>query len=87
MNLLRDPLEQLTDVSGHTFRHTFATRCFEANIPCKTVQMYLGHATLNMTMNLYTKVMPEKKQDDMKLLDDMMERCMSEEKKIIPFIA
>lgn len=87
MNLLRDPLEQLTDVSGHTFRHTFATRCFEADIPCKTVQMYLGHATLNMTMNLYTKVMPEKKQDDMKLLDNMMERCMSEDNKIVPFTA
>ncbi len=45
--------------SAHCFRHTFATRCFEAGIQPKTVQAYLGHATLQMTMDLYTAVMPK----------------------------
>ncbi len=44
---------------AHCFRHTFATRCFEAGIQPKTVQAYLGHATLQMTMDLYTAVMPK----------------------------
>ena len=56
--------------SGHAFRHTFATRCFEAGIPPKTVQTYLGHASLKMTMDLYTSVLEQKKVDDMKLLED-----------------
>lgn len=56
--------------SAHTFRHTFATRCFEAGIPPKTVQSYLGHASLQMTMDLYTSVLDKKKVDDMKLLED-----------------
>ena len=59
--------------SGHCFRHTFATRCFEAGIQPKTVQSYLGHATLQMTMDLYTAVLEKKKQDDIQLLENTLE--------------
>ena len=72
INLTRDSLEQMPRFSGHTFRHTFATRCFEAGISPKTVQTYLGHATLQMTMDLYTSVLEEKKQDDMKLFEQSL---------------
>lgn len=70
VNLMRDPLDAMEKFSGHSFRHTFATRCFEAGIPPKTVQAYLGHASLQMTMDLYTSVLEKKKVDDMKLLED-----------------
>lgn len=70
INYSRDPLEAMEKFSGHCFRHTFATRCFEAGIAPKTVQTYLGHATLQMTMDLYTSVMDKKKADDMQLLED-----------------
>ncbi len=70
INYSRDSLEAMEKFSGHCFRHTFATRCFEAGIPPKTVQTYLGHATLQMTMDLYTSVMDKKKTDDMQLLED-----------------
>ena len=40
----------------HSFRHTFATRCLEAGIPPKVVQTWLGHASIKMTMDLYTHV-------------------------------
>lgn len=70
INLSRDKLEEIEKFSGHSFRHTFATRCFEAGISPKTVQEYLGHATLAMTMDLYTTVMEEKKQEDMALLEE-----------------
>lgn len=46
--------------SGHTFRHTFATRCFEVGVEPKVVQDYLGHASLKMTMDLYTHVTESK---------------------------
>lgn len=72
MNLVRDELDQIDKFSGHSFRHTFATRCFEAGIQPKTVQAFLGHATLAMTMDLYTDVMEEKQQEDMRLLEDYM---------------
>lgn len=69
INLTRDPLDAMEKFSGHCFRHTFATRCFEANIAPKTVQVYLGHASLKMTMDIYTSVMEKKKTDDMKMLE------------------
>ena len=46
----------LEDVSMHTLRHTFATRCIEAGMNPKTLQKILGHSTLEMTMNLYVHV-------------------------------
>lgn len=65
INLCRDELEQFERFSGHCFRHTFATRCFEAGIQPKTVQMYLGHASLKMTMDLYTHVLDDHKHEEM----------------------
>lgn len=56
--------EEFPVFSGHTFRHTFATRCFESGIQPKVVQAYLGHASLKMTMDLYTHVMMEKLSTD-----------------------
>jgi len=40
-------------VKFHGLRHTFATRCIEAGADCKTVSVLLGHASVNMTLNLY----------------------------------
>lgn len=60
INLLRSFDDQFPVFSGHTFRHTFATRCFENGIEAKVVQSYLGHASLKMTMDLYTHVTEEK---------------------------
>lgn len=63
------PPEPLPVISAHALRHTFATRCFEKGIPPKTVQSYLGHSTLGMTMDLYTHVSEEKLFEDMKKLN------------------
>ena len=52
INLQRAFDNQFEIFSGHTFRHTFATRCFENGIESKVVQDYLGHASLKMTMDL-----------------------------------
>lgn len=73
VNLTRDSLDLMDSFSGHCFRHTFATRCFEAGIAPKTVQAYLGHASLQMTMDLYTAVMEHKKTDDMQLLENTID--------------
>ena len=60
INLTRPFDNQFEVFSGHTFRHTFATRCFEAGVEAKVVQSFLGHASLKMTMDLYTHVTEEK---------------------------
>lgn len=73
INLTRDITEEMEVFSCHCFRHTFATRCFEAGIQPKTVQSYLGHATLQMTMDLYTTVLLDHKMSEMDKLENMLE--------------
>lgn len=55
--------------SPHSLRHSFATRCFEADLPPKTVQAFLGHASVQLTMDLYTHVAEDKKKADMQKLE------------------
>lgn len=56
-------------IHPHTLRHTFATRCFEAGIPPKTVQMILGHSNIQITLDLYTHVSNQKKRSDLQKLE------------------
>ncbi len=60
INITRPFDNQFEVFSGHAFRHTFATRCFENGVAAKVVQSYLGHASIKMTMDLYTHVTKEK---------------------------
>ena len=68
INLLRPNNDLFKNFSGHTFRHTFATRCFEHEIDPKVVQSYLGHASVKMTLDLYTHVTKEKSFNDIEKL-------------------
>ena len=79
INLTRSFDDEFPVFSGHTLRHTFATRCFEAGVQPKVVQSYLGHATLQMTMDLYTHVMPQKASDD-------IERIVKSDNKVVDFV-
>ena len=83
INLQRDVTDEFPLFSAHTFRHTFATRCIESGILPKTVQKYLGHATLQMTMDLYVHVTDEFKQEELKKLETALpERTIPN--KVIP---
>ena len=79
INLTRSFDAQFPIFSGHTFRHTFATRCFENGVDAKVVQSYLGHASLKMTMDLYTHVTKEKSSNDIEKI------VPQNENKIISF--
>lgn len=74
INVMRDFCDEIEFFSCHCFRHTFATRCFEAGIQPKTVQSYLGHATLQMTMDLYTSVLREHQVSEMDKLNLELEK-------------
>lgn len=55
----------LDDVTFHTLRHTFATRCIEAGFDVKTLSEILGHADVKTTLNRYVHSSFELKQMNM----------------------
>lgn len=52
-------------ITSHVFRHTFATRAIEAEMPPQVLKTILGHSSLAMTMDLYSHVLPDTKAEEM----------------------
>lgn len=42
------------NITMHQFRHTFATILYKSNVDIKTAQSYLGHSSVNVTLDIYT---------------------------------
>lgn len=51
------------DVLAHDLRHTFATALYDAGVPVKAAQYYLGHADVRMTLDLYTHLSQEREKE------------------------
>lgn len=56
------PIEHFT---AHALRDTFATRFIEQGGNPQTLKVILGHSSLAMTMDLYSHVLPNTKQQEM----------------------
>lgn len=73
---IRRTLRRLGDSVGierltpHCLRHTFATRGLENGIPLRVMQELLGHASLSMTADLYTHVLPDTKKGSIMKLEN-----------------
>ena len=57
-----NPSVLLPNFSSHTLRHTFATRLCESGMNMKLIQDILGHSEISTTMDIYTHVTQETKQ-------------------------
>ena len=49
-------------VHPHRLRHTYITRLFESGLDIKEIQYLAGHATVNMTLRVYTHYQHESRQ-------------------------
>ena len=58
--------------SMHVLRHTFATRCIEAGMIPKTLQIILGHSNIGITMNLYVHVTEDQKHKEIDKIADAL---------------
>ena len=54
---------EVRPIKIHGFRHTHASLCFEAGMTLKQVQHRLGHSDLKTTMNVYTHITKQAKDD------------------------
>lgn len=56
----------------HTLRHTFASKCIKNGMRPKSLQTILGHASLQMTMDLYCHVEESTLKEEMSLMGEMV---------------
>ena len=62
---------EIPTVGFHALRHTFASRMIESGIDVKTVQAWIGHATIQMTYNIYVHVQEQAKKASAQVQDDL----------------
>lgn len=56
----------------HDLRHSCATLMLAQGVPARVVMDVLGHLQIALTMNTYTHVLPELKQDAASRMNDLM---------------
>ena len=49
----------ITDISTHSLRHSYGTRCIESGMAPVVVQRLMGHKDITVTLNTYTSVFDE----------------------------
>lgn len=52
----QNPEEPFPPISAHTMRHTFCTRMAEKGMDIKVLQHIMGHANINITMQVYNHI-------------------------------
>lgn len=55
----------------HSLRHTYATRLLESGISPKVAQELMGHSTIAQTLDTYSHVLPETKQEAVQALNGL----------------
>lgn len=45
----------MKDISTHNLRNTFGSVLYDAGVDMKDIQAWLGHSTLKVTQDIYTK--------------------------------
>ena len=48
------------NIKCHDFRVTYCTMCYDAGIPIKTLQKWMGHSDATMIMRIYAKLTNER---------------------------
>ena len=62
---LREHGTVMEPFTSHALRDTFATRYIEQGGNPQTLKTILGHSSLSMTMDLYSHVLPNTRQEEM----------------------
>lgn len=60
----------IPNVTSHSLRHTFATRCIEAGMQSVTAQRLLGHSNVGVTLNVYTSVFNRYKESELEKVNN-----------------
>ena len=61
----------------HALRHTFATRCIEAEVPPVVLKNWLGHTDIHVTLDTYADVFDSMHHNSIEKLDSLMDSIIA----------
>lgn len=67
--LLKENFE-ITDISTHSLRHSYGTRCIEAGMRAVALQRLMGHTDVSITLNTYTSVFNKYKESELQKVNE-----------------
>lgn len=62
---------KMSRANTHMLRHTFATRCIESGVSPVVLQRILGHKDIQVTINTYTSVFNEFKEEEIERINNI----------------
>ena len=71
----------LPDLRFHDLRHTFATHALTSGVDAKTLSGILGHTNASFTLDTYTHVTPDMRQQASGIVGEFMEDLLGKELK------
>ena len=74
----------ITDITTHSLRHTFGTRCIESGMAPIVVKKLMGHKDIRVTLNTYTSVYDSFKERELEKVNNyFMNENMIETVKVL----
>lgn len=58
------------NISSHSLRHTYGTRCIEAGMRAVALQRLMGHTDVAITLNTYTSVFNKYKETELEKVNN-----------------
>lgn len=60
----------ISNISSHSLRHTYGTRCVEAGMRAVALQRLMGHSDVSITLNTYTSVFNKYKEAELEKVNN-----------------
>lgn len=76
--LKQSPAYQVFTFRYHDLRHTYATALYDAGVPVKAAQYFLGHADIRITLDLYTHLSREREHASRQQLIQLFDSWVSD---------
>ena len=69
---LKELLEKMgiNDITSHSLRHTYGSRCIEAGMRAVALQRLMGHTDVSITLNTYTSVFNKYKESELEKVNN-----------------
>ena len=66
----------IDNITAHMLRHTYASMLFDANVDVKSAQKFLGHADIEVTLEIYTHLSEMKEEKSIESLDKHLDEMI-----------